>query len=159
MNTDILFENARIAFRNFSGKEGKFNPAGRRNFCLMLSPEIAKEMREAGWNIKTLRPRDPEDDPQDYIQVTVSFAHLPPKVVSITSKNRVTLDERSIDILDWAEIMQVDLVIRAYDWNVSGKSGRKAYLKSIYVTHVEDLLEEKYRQVPDSISDSVEDGD
>ncbi|NMC58666.1 MAG: hypothetical protein GYA51_04660, partial [Candidatus Methanofastidiosa archaeon] len=41
---NIIVENARIAFRNFSGKEGKYNPAGRRNFCVFLDPKTAEEL-------------------------------------------------------------------------------------------------------------------
>ena len=37
---NIIVENAKIAFKNFSGKEGQFNPEGKRNFCLILDPEL-----------------------------------------------------------------------------------------------------------------------
>ena len=36
----IFVENARIIFRNFSGEERKFNPAGNRNFGLRLTPDL-----------------------------------------------------------------------------------------------------------------------
>ena len=49
---NIRIEGARIGFRNFSGEEGRFNPKGRRNFCVFLEEDIAKDMEKEGW--KTL---------------------------------------------------------------------------------------------------------
>lgn len=159
LNKNIIIENARIGFRNFSGKEGKYNPAGRRNFCVFLDPKIAEELVADGWNIRYLEPRDPDDDKQAYLQVTVNFSNIPPKIIVITSKNKTTLEESTVNMLDWAEIENVDLIIRPYNWDVNGKSGVKAYIKSMYVTLVEDEFEKKYRDVPDAAISSLEDDD
>ena len=159
LNKNIIIENARIGFRNFSGKEGKYNPAGRRNFCVFLDPKIAEELVADGWNIRYLEPRDPDDDKQAYLQVTANFSNIPPKIIVITSKNKTTLEEATVNMLDWAEIENVDLIIRPYNWDVNGKSGVKAYIKSMYVTLVEDEFEKKYRDVPDAAISSLEDDD
>jgi len=155
MNHNIVIENARIGFRNFSGKEGRFNPAGRRNFCVFLEPDIASQLTQDGWNIKWLEPRNPEEDKQAYLSIAVNFAKMPPKILVITNKNKTILQEDTINILDWAEIENVDLIIHPYNWEVSGKTGIKAYVKSMYVTIVEDEFEAKYRDVPDSASNSI----
>lgn len=155
IKNNIVIENGRIGFRNFSGKEGRFNPAGRRNFCVFLESDLAKILENDGWNVRWLEPRDPQEDKQAYLQVAVSFDNIPPKIVLVTSKGKTILDEESVNILDWAEIKVVDLIIRPYNWDVNGKAGVKAYIKSMYVTIAEDEFEQKYRNLPDSAADTV----
>lgn len=152
---NVTLEGVRIAFRNFSGKEGQYNREGDRNFSVMLPADVAEDMRNHGWNVKQLRPREEGDDPQDYIQVSVSFRGRPPRIVMVTSRGRTNLGEDEVNILDWAEIQNVDLIIRPYEWTVNGKSGVKAYLQSIFVTIEEDELERKYADVPDSAQNSA----
>ena len=65
----------------------------------------------------------------------------------ITSRGRTNLDESTVEMLDWADITNVDLIVRPYEWSVSGKTGIKAYLQSIYVTVEEDELERKYSEL------------
>ena len=66
---NITIEGARIVFRNFSGKEGRFNPPGKKNFCVLLDNELASNLKDDGWNVKWLKPREEDDEPQAYIQV------------------------------------------------------------------------------------------
>lgn len=155
VNNNITIEGARIVFRNFEGKEGKFNTAGKRNFCVLLDDELANTLKEDGWNIKWLEPREEGDEPQAYIQVAVSFGVIPPKIVLITSSGKQVLDERNINILDWAEIANADVIIRPYNWEMNGKTGVKAYVKALYITIAEDEFERKYADVPDSAKNSM----
>lgn len=141
---NIVVENARLIFKNFAGEESKFNRAGNRNFCVILDGDSAEDLRQMGWNVKTLRPREDEDEPTYYLQVTVAFGNFPPKVIMISGKTKTVLDEESIDTLDYAEIANVDLIIRPYHWEVNGKEGIKAYLKTMYVTIEQDVFAGKY---------------
>jgi hypothetical protein len=151
----LVMHDARLIFKNFAGKEGQYNQAGDRNFCILLDDETADAMDADGWNIKELRAREEGDTPQKYLPVSIKYRGRngadmrKPRLVMITSKGRTDLTEEECELFDWVDIQKVDLIVRPYHWEVSGNRGTKAYLKSIYVTIEEDELEQKYNELPE----------
>lgn len=140
----LSIENATILFPHFAGEKTTYNREGDRNFCVLIEDdELAERLLEDGWNVKLLKPRDPEDMPKRYIQVRVSFDNYPPRAYLISGETKTLLDEESIDCLDYSDFSNVDLVISPYHWNINGKSGIKAYLKIGYFT-VEDPFASRY---------------
>lgn len=149
---DIEIANAEIKYRNFAGAAGKYNAKGNRNFSLFLDPVTADELTALGWNVKCLLPKEEGDQPQCHMKVDVGFKEntIPPKIILITSAGKRFLDADSVEILDYADIEYIDMVLNPYEWDVNGKTGVKAYLKAMYVTIHEDQFEKKYADVPDA---------
>lgn len=148
VTNNIVIENADIGFLNFSGAEQRFNPAGNRNFCVFMDVDMGQDLEAEGWNIKWFEPREEGDEPRAYLSVAVNYNNIPPKILMITSSGKTLLDEELVGMLDWADIANVDLIIRPYNWEVNGKTGVKAYVKSMYVTIEEDAFSEKYDDIP-----------
>lgn len=141
----LLLEDARLIFRNFAGKQGTYNNEGDRNFCVILPDEQAKAIEDAGWNVKWLKPRDEGDEPTPYIPVKVEYEKgRPPRVVLISSQGKVDLGASEVALVDAVEIKTADIILRPYNWVVNDNKGTKAYLKTAYITIVEDDLELKY---------------
>lgn len=143
----LNIENGHIMFKNFAGKGDQFNRAGDRNFCVRIDDaDLARQLRNEGWNVKQLRPRDEDEEGAYYIQVKVNYRNYPPKIYMIAGKSKVLLDEDSVNTLDFAEIRNADLIISPYNWEINGKKGVKAYLKTAYITIEQDVFASKYAE-------------
>ena len=145
---DILqINNARIVYKNFSGKPSAFNREGDRNFSLVIpNIEIADALKDIGWNIKIKPPREEGDEPFITMPVKIKFNDRGPRVYLETGNNLVRLDEESICCLDNVDIVKVDMDIRPYDWEINGKTGRTAYLQAIKVTQEVDRFCQQYAE-------------
>jgi hypothetical protein len=101
-------------------------------------------MAADGWNVGYLKSREEGEPDRPVIKVKIGFDYFPPNVTLISSMARTRLDEESIDTLDDITMGKVDLIIRAYNYDVNGNKGISAYLKTLFVTLDEDELELKY---------------
>lgn len=143
----LKIEGAELLFKNFNGQPTQYNPEGKRNFCVLIDLKDAAKLKEDGWNIRFLEGRAEGDEPRPYMQVSVSYDIQPPNIMLVTKRNKTQLKVDDVGMLDFAEIIKVDLVINPYVWHVNGKTGVKAYLHSMYVTIEEDEFAEKYEHI------------
>lgn len=151
----VVMEGVRLIFRNFTGKEGLYNPEGARSFGVILPEDVAEAMANDGWNVKTLKPREDDEEEVEtpWLPVKVAYGKgKPPLIKMITDRGSTQLDEETVEQLDWVDIRvdpetglsMVDLIVRPYHYNVRGSDGIAAYLQSLYITIDEDPLAVKY---------------
>jgi hypothetical protein len=148
----VVMENVRLVFRNFAGREGQYNREGDRNFGVILPEDVAEAMANDGWNVKYLKPRDEEEAEEQtetpWLPVKVGFGKgRPPMIYRVTSRGKTIMKDDTVEQLDWAEILNVDLIVRPYHYDVQGREGISAYVQTMYITVEENPLEEKYAEL------------
>lgn len=147
----VEINDARIVFRNFSGRADKYNREGDRNFAVVfpdldIADVLINDTNEfgVGWNVKVKEPREDGDAPFIYLPVKIKFNNRGPAIYLKTGDNLNRLDEESVCCLDDVDIISVDLDIRPYDDVINGKPFRAAYLQSMCVTQNVDRFAARY---------------
>lgn len=155
-NDNILIRDAIIINRNFEGRAEKpYNPQGKRNFSVVLDEEFANILIKDGWNVKMRENvNDPDEPAKGYLSVSVQFdSKVPPRIIQITKRGdmvkRTPINENTAALIDSAEIKDVKLEIRPYNWEIKNKDGSidrgvRAYLKTMYYELVEDPFAADY---------------
>ena len=142
---NINIEGATIIWKNFSGERDRFNP-GKRGFSVVIDDEVmADELRQEGWNIKE-RPLQEGADPSEQewtLPVKLNMNRYT-QVWLIVGNHKTLLDENTVAQLDVVDIIDCDISIRPYEWEMSGRTGITAYVDSMYVTIRENKFAEKY---------------
>ena len=145
----IPYNTDRWTPRNFRGMAiGEYNREGDRNFCIFLPPDQVdgEQLIADGWNIKKSESRtDPQAEPTYLLRVKVKYhpedsdlARLNPKILVVTSKGEMMLDEDNVGDLDKAQIVKANLTIRGR-WSESRTyTGVTAYLSKMVVRVFED---------------------
>lgn len=142
----LQIEDARIIYRNFAGVGSKYNREGDRNFAVIIpNQEIADELIADGWAVKIKPPRDEDDSPFMYLPVKVKFNNRGPAAYVKSGNSVQRLNQDTIGMLDEIDIQSVDMDLRAYDWEVNGKTGRSAYLQAINVIQNIDRFGAQYQ--------------
>ena len=141
----IEINNAKIIFKNFSGKPGVYNKEGDRNFCLLLPDDAAVDFFRRNGYSPTVKPSTSEEGEFfRYIKVKLKFNQWGPTIILKSGDKKTRVDENLVSALDSIRIESVDMDIRPYYWEVNGKEGRSAYLQAINVIQNIDRFGAKY---------------
>lgn len=151
-NGRIEADNVRIAHRNFSGEQSKYNNAGNRNFSLVIPTEEVADMLindknkfGVGWNVKIKDALEEGETPFMFMKVTVKFNNgRGPAIFLVSGNSRKLLTEENVNILDFINIERIDLDIRPYDDEINGKPFRSAYLYAMEITQKIDRFTARY---------------
>jgi hypothetical protein len=147
----VVMEGVRLIFRNFEGREGQYNQEGAQ---LRGHPARGRRRGHAGRRLERQVPqafgggRGRIEEGPPWLPVKIGYGKgSPPKITMVTDRGKTQLARRRSTDLDWAEITNVDLIVRPYHYDVRGSQGISAYLKTMYVTIEEDELERKYAEM------------
>ena len=142
---NINIEGATIIWKNFSGERDRFNP-GKRGFSVVIDDAVmADELKQEGWNVKE-RPLQEGADPSEQewtLPVKLNINRYT-QVWLIVGNHKTLLDENTVAQLDVVDMIDCDISIRPYEWEMGGRTGITAYVDSMYVTIRENKFAEKY---------------
>ena len=153
-----VFKNVRIIWKNFSGTVSEFNPKvgtdahgnpiGKRYFSIILTEEMAEELRNIeligdngkvlkGCNVKTRVPQGDYDEP--LYTLKVGFGAYPPEAIwRVIPKGRMALNLETVGNLDHEVIDHADVKVSIATWSYAGKSGITVYLQKLIAYIQED---------------------
>lgn len=142
---NINIEGAMIIWKNFSGERDKFNP-GKRGFSVVIDDTVmADELRQEGWNVKDRPLQEGADDSEQEWTLPVKLnMNRYTQVWLIVGNHKTLLDEDTVSQLDVVDIVNCDISIRPYEWEMNGRTGITAYVDSMYVTIRENKFADKY---------------
>lgn len=146
-------EDRQVRSRNFAGEEKKdpvtgrtVNGAGRRNFILRLSEEVAEDLKDHGCEVKYTQVRNPNDVAEPYVSVNISYYVKPVEACIISNGVMTSLDEAHIGKLDSVDIknMAVELEFGKEKTHLNGVKYIPIYAQQIWVEVVPSYFAEKY---------------
>jgi hypothetical protein len=163
---DIIMEGVKIMggpFRNFSGTETPMNRAGDRNFCVLIPDNMVQRMLEDGLNVKYTKPEETDEGDVEpgspFLKIKVNFSSPPPKIIMRTETGGPRpLTEDMVEILDSANIVFSDMIVRPWPTTYAGKPVLPIYLQSLVVVIKQDYLDEKWSRIDDEREEGMRHG-
>ena len=155
----LCVEDARLVYQNFSGREGRYNPAGDKNFVIGFSEQdlvagglSVNGLIEEGWNVKPSKRdnRNEYDDQEFTLAVAISNEYFP-MIQMHNGRVGKRLDEKSVTQLDKIEIETADLIMSPYRWEISGNVGIKAYVYQLFVMMGKSPFSTKWDDAPEEV--------
>jgi hypothetical protein len=153
---NITIEDAQFWGRpNFAGEIDRFKNTSR-TFNVILTSEVAEELRRQGWLAKTLMPRNDEEEELSFLKVNSDFWFTKghegdmdyeqgPDIWIIQGEQREKLTSKTCPLLDKARFEVVDMEIRPYEWDKEDNPGRfTARLQTLVAVMRPNMLSEKY---------------
>lgn len=156
---NLILEGCKFFGRpNFAGEMNQWKDDSRQ-FNVMIPNELADQLREIGWNVKTMLPRPefPEDESKSFLKVAVDFGFAKghegdydyekgPDVWIIQGDEREKLTSKTVPLLDRARFENVDMEIRGWEYRPDESPGQySARLVTLVAVMRPSILGEKYQ--------------
>lgn len=139
---NLTLEDAKFFGRpNFSGVEDQFKDA-RRKFTVLIPNDVADQLRELGWNVKTMLPTEEGQEELSHLKVMVDSS----SDVYIRLNGEIEkLNEQTMGAVDRSRIDEMDMEIRAWEYDPEEKPGQySARLVTIVANLRPNILQAKY---------------
>lgn len=145
---NITLEDAKFFGRpNFSGVEDRFKDE-RRKFTVLIPNDVADQLREMGWNVKTNIPTQeelkefPDREPLSHLKVMVDDGSI---VQIRMGENVEQLTVGNFSVIDRSRIETMDMEIRAWEYDPDERPGQySARLVALVANIRPNILEQKY---------------
>lgn len=130
---------------NFSGVEDRFKDS-RRKFTVLIPNDVADQLRDIGWNVKTTVPTD-----EERAEGRTELSHLKVMVddnAQVELKMGDTIETLTPDrfaIVDRARIQEMGMEIRAWEYDPEERPGQySARLVRVVLTVEMNALDQRY---------------
>lgn len=149
----VRIENTNFIWQtNFAGDptQDRFGSTARRASIIIPDVDLAMDLIDEGFNVKTTRPREGEEEgfePKYFVDIKARYdSKWPPKIyLGSEDTPYELLDEETVGEIDQHYILNVDVQLNKYE----NRNGNKSlYIRTMYVTYdvSEDPFASKYRR-------------
>jgi hypothetical protein len=145
----ITLEDAKFFGRpNFSGVEDAFKDT-RRKFTVLIPNDVADQLRDLGYNVKTKLPTKeelaeyPDREMISHLKVMIDLTLS--DIFIKMGDDYEKLNANTMGVLDKARIIEMSMELRAWEFNPEEKPGEySARLVSLVAVIQRNRLSEKY---------------
>lgn len=150
---NLILEKAKFFGRpNFSGEMDRFKD-DRRKFTVVIPNEVADQLRELGWNVKTLiADEEQKAEGREDISILKVMVDTPradtgsgSSVTIVMGREQEQLTLQTFSLMDRARIQEMDMEIRAWEYDPDERPGQySARLVALYANIEMSRLDRKY---------------